>query len=284
MAEIFIDTEEVEIYCKVMGDGEPIIFIHGGPGMTHDYFLYPEFTDTLISLGYKLIFYDQRGCGRTQCPIDKNYLNTRRMICDMESLRKNLHLDRVNVFGHSYGSYLAMHYCTQYAKHVKKTILCNSAPFRAALMLEAANEVNNRLVELNLSDKIRNKSNSNAPSDFMEVMLLRAEAEFHDSRLIGRLARLMKNVEIDPQRFVRVNGLLAQDYLSNVDKFNVSEVCTPIMVIHGASDFIPLSSSKLTVSMVRNGVLDLIPECGHFPFLEKSAELAEMVDRFLKEL
>ena len=48
-----------EIFCKVIGKGDPLVIVHGGPGLAHDY-LYEPFKQ--LAYNYKLIFYDQRGC------------------------------------------------------------------------------------------------------------------------------------------------------------------------------------------------------------------------------
>ncbi|EPZ59863.1 alpha/beta hydrolase fold domain protein [[Clostridium] sordellii ATCC 9714] len=54
----YIVNEDGKIFYKVIGEGKPILFIHGGPGLTHNYFL-PHFLE-LAKLNYKLIFFDQR--------------------------------------------------------------------------------------------------------------------------------------------------------------------------------------------------------------------------------
>ena len=61
--EGFIDTNGVMIYYKLLGRGEPLLIVHGGPGASHDYFL-----PYLLPLArhHKLIFIDERGSGRSQ--------------------------------------------------------------------------------------------------------------------------------------------------------------------------------------------------------------------------
>ena len=59
--EGFVDANGVMIYYKILGHGEPLMIVHGGPGASHDYFL-----PYLLSLArhHKLIFIDERGSGR----------------------------------------------------------------------------------------------------------------------------------------------------------------------------------------------------------------------------
>ena len=61
--EGFVDANGVMIYYKILGHGEPLMIVHGGPGASHDYFL-----PYLLSLArhHELIFIDERGSGRSQ--------------------------------------------------------------------------------------------------------------------------------------------------------------------------------------------------------------------------
>jgi proline iminopeptidase len=98
------------IYWEQSGnpDGVPIVLLHGGPGAgatpTHRRFFDPDH--------YRIIVFDQRGCGRSY-PLGSLENNTTRyLISDIETLRKHLHVDRWNIFGGSWGSTLALHYAS----------------------------------------------------------------------------------------------------------------------------------------------------------------------------
>ncbi len=87
-------TETVEIngvnhFIKKMGQGEPIVVLHGGPGMFHDY-LVPHFRS--LAKNYQIIFYDQRGCGQTDFPKDTTSINIDYYVEDLEGIRNHLKL------------------------------------------------------------------------------------------------------------------------------------------------------------------------------------------------
>jgi len=58
----FVDAGGVLLYYEAVGRGEPLVFLHGGPGATHDYLL-PQVLP--LARHNRLIFFDQRGCGRS---------------------------------------------------------------------------------------------------------------------------------------------------------------------------------------------------------------------------
>lgn len=87
-------------------DALPLLTLHGGPGFPHDYL------EPLERLGDErpTIFYDQLGCGRSQRPDDMSLWQPRRFVEELGQVREALKLDHVHLFGHSWGSMLAVDY------------------------------------------------------------------------------------------------------------------------------------------------------------------------------
>jgi len=96
------------IYWEECGtpDGIPVVFLHGGPGAgaspTHRRFFDPS--------AYRIILFDQRGCGRSRPSAEVRDNSTQELIGDIEALRAELGVDRWLVFGGSWGSTLALAY------------------------------------------------------------------------------------------------------------------------------------------------------------------------------
>jgi len=86
--------------------GVPLLVLHGGPGVPHDYLL------PLAALADErpVIFYDQLGCGRSERPGDPALWNVPRFVEELACVRAALHLDEVHLFGHSWGSMLGTDY------------------------------------------------------------------------------------------------------------------------------------------------------------------------------
>ena len=109
------------LYVEQCGNpaGFPAIFLHGGPGSqvrpVHRRFFDPQF--------YRVVLFDQRGCGRSTprgC-IEEN--TTGRLVEDIEVLRDRLGLERVMLFGGSWGATLALAYAEAHPERVAAMIL-----------------------------------------------------------------------------------------------------------------------------------------------------------------
>jgi proline iminopeptidase len=110
-----------KMYWEVSGnpDGVPVVFLHGGPGAgassSHRRFFDPDH--------YRIVIFDQRGCGRSKPfgALENN--TTQHLIADMEQLRISLEIESWLVFGGSWGSSLALAYGMTHPQRVKGFIL-----------------------------------------------------------------------------------------------------------------------------------------------------------------
>ena len=99
MQEKFIPTEKAELFCKVAGSGKPLIVIHGGAGfLTHDYLL-PHLER--LSENNLVVFYDQRGLGKSTGELTAESINLKSYVDDIEAIRKSLGAPKVSLLGHS---------------------------------------------------------------------------------------------------------------------------------------------------------------------------------------
>ena len=110
-----------ELYYEVSGkeDGDPVVFIHGGPGGGTS----PKGRRYFDPNHYKIIQFDQRGCGQSTPHADLTDNNTWELIKDIEKLRETLGVDRWHVFGGSWGSTLSLAYSQSHPDRVKSLCL-----------------------------------------------------------------------------------------------------------------------------------------------------------------
>lgn len=95
------------VWYRSLGEGGvPVIALHGGPGVPHDYLepLEP------LSKHRRIVFYDQLGCGRSPAPDDPALWTVERFMDELDAVRDGLGLERVHLFGSSWGGMLAMQY------------------------------------------------------------------------------------------------------------------------------------------------------------------------------
>jgi len=119
----FLNTEDGhQVYWELCGnpEGKPAIFLHGGPGSgcsaVHRRLFDPEH--------YKVLLFDQRGCGRStpHASLDNN--TTWHLVADMERLRREvLEAEQMLVFGGSWGSTLGLAYAQKHTERVSELIV-----------------------------------------------------------------------------------------------------------------------------------------------------------------
>lgn len=121
--EGYVPVEQAQLYYRAIGQGHPIILLHGGPDFDHNYFL-PDMDR--LSDAFRLIYYDQRGRGKSSGQVQDASLQSD--LQDLEGLREYLRLESMTVLGHSWGGLLAMEYAIRYPHRVSYLILMNTGP------------------------------------------------------------------------------------------------------------------------------------------------------------
>lgn len=109
------------LYVEECGnpDGLPVVFLHGGPGAGCEFY-HRRFFDPEV---YRIILFDQRGCGRSTPHAALENNTTAHLIHDMEVIREHLNVSRWVVFGGSWGSTLGLVYAQTYPERVCGLIL-----------------------------------------------------------------------------------------------------------------------------------------------------------------
>jgi proline-specific peptidase len=121
--EGFIDVPGGRVWYRSVGEGgTPLLCLHGGPGFTHNYLEPLE----LLADRRQVIFYDQLGCGRSDRPDDLSLWTVDRFVEELAQVRAALGLDRLHLFGSSWGGMLAMQYVLDRRPDLVSLILCGS--------------------------------------------------------------------------------------------------------------------------------------------------------------
>ena len=113
------------IWYKVTGSGRgtPVILLHGGPGFSSFYLKpFEELGNDRV-----VIRYDQLGGGKSDTTSDTTLFTIPHFVAELDSLRAHLGYDKVDVFGHSWGTILAVEYYRAHPTHVRSLILGSAA-------------------------------------------------------------------------------------------------------------------------------------------------------------
>ena len=109
------------LYVEQCGNphGRPAVFLHGGPGGG----CVPDHRRLFDPERYRIVLFDQRGCGRSRPHASLDDNTTWSLIEDIERLRRHLGVEKWTVFGGSWGSTLALAYAITHPERVEGLIL-----------------------------------------------------------------------------------------------------------------------------------------------------------------
>lgn len=123
---IFFDVEGVGVTFEddEVIEKEACFILHGGPGSNH---LAYKNALTPLTKFLQLVYVDNRGSGFSD-DCHEDYYTLDQNVEDLEALRQHLGLDKICLFGHSYGGMVAMTYALKYPQHTKALILVTTSP------------------------------------------------------------------------------------------------------------------------------------------------------------
>ena len=262
------------LFCLDVGAGPPLVVVHGGPEFDHSY-LRPEL-DRLAG-SFRVVYYDQRGRGRSAEGVRPGDVSLRSEIEDMERVRSEFGFESVAVLGHSWGGVLAMEYAVWQPERVSHLILMGTAPASAGdwRLLREAFARNRPAADQEAMGAL-------ASTDAFARGDLEAEAAYYRTHfrmtvrnpelLEALVARLLSNYTADGVLLARaIMHRLSDETSRSVDWDlfpELRKLDVPTLLLHGEHDFIPVELAERIAAAVPAARLSVLPGCGHFTFLE----------------
>lgn len=118
-----IEANGARLWVETHGEGEVLVLLAGGPAASHVVF-HPHF-DSLADQ-FKIVYYDYRGRGKSEKPADPSTITFENDVADLEALRIALGVEKINIYGFSYGGLIAQAYALRYPEAVNRLILANT--------------------------------------------------------------------------------------------------------------------------------------------------------------
>ncbi len=288
-----MDAHGVMIYYKILGRGEPLMIVHGGPGASHDYFL-----PYLLPLARhnELIFIDERGSGRSQKLEDASGYTVENMVEDVEAVRQALGLGKISLLGHSYGGCLAQAYAFKYQRNLSHLIL--GSTFSST---KAINEVFVHMKEkmpAELRDRISKMEAAGLYGHGKEYEQHRYTNEYMIAAWgEGYFPYLYQN-RPDPNYDPVANGNTAWDLyremwgshgefiidgnLKSVEYTDqLATIKVPTLVLVGDHDESDPAMSQVMHEKIAGSRLVIFPKAGHMTFVDQPDMFVKAVDDFL---
>ena len=270
------------IYCRRVGKGEPVVIVHGGPGMAHDY-LFKPFAP--LASSYQLFFYDQRGNGRSDAFKPGEKISVDDLVEDLEALRNRWGLEQFNLAGQSWGAIIAVKYTAKYPKRVKRLLLLEPAPGSSEALPEFVKRIRERLSAEDKEELVAldgNPATRSDPALYKRVANLQFKAYYFD-RTKQDLDK-MDYMDADHVKKWAQSSAMFNPYLASFNLYDTMKTITcPVLIIAGRHDPIPTESIERMATSMPQAQLHIIEECGHFAHIEKPAEYFGLIRRFLAQ-
>lgn len=270
-----ISVRGVSLFVKVIGQGYPLVLMHGGPGLDHS---------SLLPLQpcadqFTLIFYDHRCHGRSDLA-DVRSMTWENLTADVEALRQTLGFDKWAVLGHSFGGMVALEYALRYPQSLSHLLLIDTCGDARWVQQNAAEILAKRGYSAAAVQAARRFYNGQlTPGEVFPAALKFARAYYYSLLALAREVVFGPRVKMRPEALVFGFSQLLTGW-SVMDR--LSEIKVPTLVLAGRHDFqFPPEHQAILADRLPNAQLEIIERAGHNAQMERPAEVIKAVKRFM---
>jgi proline iminopeptidase len=280
-----IDVPGGSAWYGIAGDGPgvPLLTLHGGPGVGHDYL------EPLAALGDErpVVFYDQLGCGKSDIPADMSLYALPRFAEEVAAVRRALGLERVHLLGHSWGGFLAIEYMAGSPSGVVGLVLASTAPSTHAFESAA------RSLLPGLPDDVRetierceSEGTTDAPEyqaasmTFLTTHVMRAPQPWPEA-----LLRTMANHAASPayEHMWGPSEFNAAGNLKGWDReADIGQIGVPTLITCGRHDEATPATAEAMQREISGSELAIFDNSAHMAHLEEPDEFVRVLRDFLR--
>lgn len=284
-----VTPDSARLYFRVAGvRGDTVIAIHGGPGVDLES-IAADFAP--LARRHVVIFYDQRGAGRSTLPVDTTTLNAAQQVLDLEAVRRHFGLARVTLVAHSYGPLLAATYAIAHPDVVRGMVFFNPVPPRLGDFWKRFGQTMQARLDsaqlARLADASRRLADTTADArtacrDYWAV-LLRPRLTDPDRTLPLVKSDLCASDPAGIRYGLTVtNRRVMGSYRAWDLRAALAEVRAPTLVVHGEDDAIPMDLVQEWTTALPHARLLRVAHASHFTYAERPKLVWPAVERFLR--
>ncbi|HXD22593.1 MAG TPA: alpha/beta hydrolase [Gemmatimonadaceae bacterium] len=267
-------------WCSYGPEGAPrLLVLHGGPGADHAYLL-PQLLE--LAAEFELIFYDQRGGGRSR-EATPSRVTWQVQVEDLAHVVREFAVEPLTLVGYSWGGLLALLYAREAAAgrlspRPSRLALIDPAPvsrrYRDVFEAEFARRQNGPAIQAMRTKLAASGLKERDPGAYRQRAF--------ELSVAGYFADPARATDLTP---FRVTGRVQQSVWESLGDFDLTgdlgAVHCPAIVVHGRQDPIPLASSE---SIATSLGAEFVPldDCGHVPYVEQPVKLFSALKRFLQ--
>jgi len=285
-AQTFVDAGGgVRLWTTETGTGSPVIVIHGGPGMDHD-----SLAADLAPLAkhHRVIYYDQRGGGRSTLPDKPGLLTIDDHVRDLEALRQHFGFAKVTLLAHSFGPAIAAQYAIRYPTRVERMIFLSPIPPRKGKFFDEYGARLHQRLTAAQSKRAGELQKALATSKDVTAVC----REYWSLMTPPRLAKStpLSVVKADlcaaPPEAIRYGMTKTNPAtFGSLGDWNwtkdLAHVQAPTLIIHGDEDAIPMAMASEWVTALPNARIVRLAHTAHFPHAERPTLVFPAIETFL---
>jgi len=272
-----------QVVAYSFGSGDEVLFcLNGGPGLPCDYVR--DAHSRLADAGYRVVCFDQLGCGASDRPTDPKFWALERYVEEVEIVRTTLRLGKVHLLGQSWGTWLGI----EYALH-------HPAAFKTLILADGAANIPHLVSEL---ERLRG-----ALGPETIAMMQRHEAEgtidhpeykgaidVLNYRHVCRLQtwpdavlRSLNDWNMGP--YTAIQGPNEFCYTGSIKDWNrvpdLHRITQPALVLCGLHDELTPACSRLIHEQLPDSKIKVFPNSSHMPFWEEPQAYFQTLQAFL---
>jgi proline iminopeptidase len=280
----FLEVDGYKVYVRTFGRSNrdrTLLCVHGGPGGTHDYLL--PLAD-LVRNGYRVVFYDALGCGRSDLPAGTELFTLEHDLRVLDAVRRSLDGDRIHLMGSSYGGMLALAYASRYPEHL---LSLNSTGGLSDVPM-AVREMRRLVGELPAKTRAILHRYA-ARGEYLHPAYEAAALEFYRRHFcrqwpwpdpvistIVRTSRPVYTTMNGPNEFTIVGNIRDIDFTRDLRRISV-----PTLVIHGRYDEVTPRVGERIHRAIPGSLFHVFSRSSHVSFWEERTQYMRLVAGFL---
>jgi len=288
--EGYIRFRGYRTWYRVVGTMEesgrlPLLCLHGGPGAPHDYL---EPLEAMAATGHPVILYDQLGCGNSDVLTDKSTYTMALYLEELDSIRRTLDLERVHLFGHSWGGMLAMEYALTRPASLASLILADTAaslPQWVSEMRRLIADLPSEIQETLSTNELAGTTDSPEYQEACRVFFRRHGSGRIDPRpdCLNRMAD-KKGDEVYHAMWGPIEWFMTGTLKDWDITHRLREIRVPTLVIGGRFDYATPFVTQLVHRGIPGSEWVIFEKSGHFPHLEETERYLQVLGQFLNRV
>lgn len=288
--EYRVDLNGISHWYKVAGAENkttPMVIIHGGPGGNN--YNFERVAGPGLEKFATVVYYEQRGSGRSAAPLDENAYSMPILVSDLEELRQKLGVSKIIPLGYSFGGELALEYAAAHPERVEKLIL--QAPtvgdwertqqvqiksFQAIVSPEIAQKIREIEREDKPLEERWNKVWNTVDTKTVDRLLFFNESAAQQNRELWEQSKLKNTGQM-------YRALIKQPPPEKPLMERVRSLNVPTLILIGLYDRnVGVDLARDLASVLANSSLVLFEKSGHFPDAEETEKYVQTIRTFFK--